>query len=214
MNQQEESGATQQVLIVAGEASGDMYAAELVSDLQGKLGKNCPKFFGCGGKKMREARVETLVDIHSLAERLKGSWNSTLWVFGKAKSRLTSLFERSEPDLETLTGVLDEQGMPIPWGLMDRLYSEIDKNYLPRPLDSRGVLLRTSEIEGRHIIADDDALGWENVFAEGIEIVPLAGGHYSIFGEHIPTIARTIDRTLKHRASSQRPSTAGNADRS
>ena len=155
-----------------------------------------------------------LVDFHSLAERLKGSWNSTLWVFGKAKSRLTSLFERSEPDLETLTGVLDEQGMPITWGLMDRLYSEIDKNYLPRPLDSRGVLLRTSEIEGRHIIADDDALGWENVFAEGIEIVPLAGGHYSIFGEHIPTIARTIDRTLKHRASSQRPSTAGNADRS
>lgn len=55
------------VLIVAGEASGDMYAAELTTDLRGKLGGNCPQFFGCGGRRMREAGVETLVDIHSLA---------------------------------------------------------------------------------------------------------------------------------------------------
>jgi lipid-A-disaccharide synthase len=55
------------VLIVAGEASGDMYAAELVSDLQSKLGTDSPQFFGCGGKKMRETGVETLVDLHSLS---------------------------------------------------------------------------------------------------------------------------------------------------
>ena len=44
-----------------------MYAAELVCDLRGKLGAEAPQFFGCGGKKMRGAGVETLVDIHSLA---------------------------------------------------------------------------------------------------------------------------------------------------
>jgi lipid-A-disaccharide synthase len=58
---------TSSVLIVAGEASGDMYAAELVSDLQSKLGTDSPQFFGCGGKKMRETGVETLVDLHSLS---------------------------------------------------------------------------------------------------------------------------------------------------
>lgn len=59
----EESGS---ILIVAGEASGDMYAAELVAGLKTRL-RDAPEFFGCGGKKMREAGVETLVDIHSLA---------------------------------------------------------------------------------------------------------------------------------------------------
>jgi lipid-A-disaccharide synthase len=67
MNQQPRSSAAPWVLIVAGEASGEMYAAELVSNLTSNLGENSPKFFGCGGKKMREAGVETLVDIHSLA---------------------------------------------------------------------------------------------------------------------------------------------------
>jgi len=58
---------SQSVLIVAGEASGDMYAAELVSDLLGKVPPGSFKFFGCGGKRMRESGVETVVDIHKLA---------------------------------------------------------------------------------------------------------------------------------------------------
>src|SRR5262245_61834878 len=57
----------QSVLIVAGEASGDMYAAELVSDLLGKVPPGSFNFFGCGGKRMRESGVETVVDIHRLA---------------------------------------------------------------------------------------------------------------------------------------------------
>jgi lipid-A-disaccharide synthase len=57
----------QSVLIVAGEASGDMYAAELVTDLLGKLPPASFHFFGCGGKRMRESGVETVVDIHKLA---------------------------------------------------------------------------------------------------------------------------------------------------
>src|SRR5262245_1377518 len=57
----------QSVLIVAGEASGDMYAAELVKDLLGKIPSESFKFFGCGGKRMRESGVDTIVDIHNLA---------------------------------------------------------------------------------------------------------------------------------------------------
>jgi len=57
----------QSVLIVAGEASGDMYSAELVTDLLGKVPPQSFMFFGCGGKRMRESGVETVVDIHRLA---------------------------------------------------------------------------------------------------------------------------------------------------
>ena len=44
-----------------------MYGAELAADLQSKTSKASLKFFGCGGVRMREAGVDTLVDIHSLA---------------------------------------------------------------------------------------------------------------------------------------------------
>jgi lipid-A-disaccharide synthase len=56
----------QSILIVAGEASGEMYGGELAAALQ----RHSPaplRFFGCGGERMREAGVETLVDIHQLA---------------------------------------------------------------------------------------------------------------------------------------------------
>lgn len=135
--------------------------------------------------------------FQSLGLRIGNSWRSTLWVLGKAKGRLWSYFKHPEPDPDMLTGVLDEHGMPLPWGLMDRLYSEIDKTYRPCSLDSRGVLLRTAEIEGRQIVAADDTLGWGSLFTQGVEIVPIAGNHYSIFGEQIPTIAREMDRILK-----------------
>jgi lipid-A-disaccharide synthase len=58
---------TQSILIVAGEASGEMYAAELVGAIKARS-ENFPfHFFGSGGAKMRQEGVEILVDIHRLA---------------------------------------------------------------------------------------------------------------------------------------------------
>jgi len=55
------------VLIVAGEASGEMYAAELVNAIRARTKASPPYFFGCGGEQMRRSGVETQVDIHNLA---------------------------------------------------------------------------------------------------------------------------------------------------
>ena len=55
------------MLIVAGEASGEMYAAELVNAIRAKTKASPPYFFGCGGEQMRRSGVETQVDIHNLA---------------------------------------------------------------------------------------------------------------------------------------------------
>ena len=53
------------ILISAGEASGDLYAASLVEALRARHPEL--SFFGCAGPRMRAARVEAVVDSSSLA---------------------------------------------------------------------------------------------------------------------------------------------------
>ena len=58
---------TQTILIVAGEASGEMYGAELTGALRDLSASPNLEFFGCGGARMRDAGVDILVDIQQLA---------------------------------------------------------------------------------------------------------------------------------------------------
>jgi lipid-A-disaccharide synthase len=44
-----------------------MHAAELVSAIRARRGGSLLHFFGCGGERMRQSGVETVVDIHKLA---------------------------------------------------------------------------------------------------------------------------------------------------
>ena len=56
--------ASLQILISAGEASGDMYAARLAKAIQARTGAH---LFGMGGQKMREAGVELVADASEIA---------------------------------------------------------------------------------------------------------------------------------------------------
>ena len=53
-----------EILISAGEASSDMYAARLATALQARIGA---RLFGMGGNRMAEAGVELIVDYHEVA---------------------------------------------------------------------------------------------------------------------------------------------------
>lgn len=53
------------LMLVAGERSGEVYAAELAKSLRARL--EGVEFFGCGGEAMRRAGVETVVDAHQLS---------------------------------------------------------------------------------------------------------------------------------------------------
>lgn len=53
-----------QILISAGEASSDMYAARLAADLKARIGA---QLFGMGGPRMAEAGVELIADYHEVA---------------------------------------------------------------------------------------------------------------------------------------------------
>lgn len=58
-------GPVPQIIIVAGERSGDIYGAGLARALQARLPG--VEIFGCGGESMRQAGVDTLVDSHQIA---------------------------------------------------------------------------------------------------------------------------------------------------
>jgi lipid-A-disaccharide synthase len=53
-----------EILISAGEASGDLYASELVAELRRQMPG--VRFFGCAGERMKAAGVEPVVDAASL----------------------------------------------------------------------------------------------------------------------------------------------------
>lgn len=89
--------AARRIMIVAGEASGDIYGADLAREA---LLKN-PElhFFGIGGARMREAGVETLVDsavmaVVGLVEVIKH-----FDVIAAAFTTLKKIIQTSPPDL-------------------------------------------------------------------------------------------------------------------
>ena len=58
------SGGPIEILVSAGEASGDLYAATLVSHLKTLLPE--ARFFGCAGPRMQAAGVEPVIDAAKL----------------------------------------------------------------------------------------------------------------------------------------------------
>ena len=99
-------GATQ-VLIVAGEASGDTYAAELVIALRQKGNEPRLSFFGCGGDRMRRAGVETIVDIRKLAVLGPLEVLSHLWHLYTALDALAREARKRRPFLAILVDFPD-----------------------------------------------------------------------------------------------------------
>jgi lipid-A-disaccharide synthase len=89
------------ILVVAGEASGEMYGARLVRSIR-SLSDRPVTFFGCAGRAMREAGVEPIatveeVSVHGIVEVL-----SHLKVLFGAFRRLIAAARRRRPDLVIL----------------------------------------------------------------------------------------------------------------
>ena len=95
------------ILISAGEASGDLYAAALARALRARLPAGSADFFGCTGHRLREEGVRTAVDAAQLnvvglvevirhIPRIKGEFN-----------KLVAAAKREKPDLAILTDAPD-----------------------------------------------------------------------------------------------------------
>jgi len=133
--------------------------------------------------------------------RLRDSWRITRWLLGQEKYRVWSFFNLLRLDPQELTAVLDEEGVPLPGGMLGRVYKRIGDSYRPRRLDSRGVLFRTDQIKGDAVLRDDDSQGWNSLFTRGLEIIPMVGDHLSMIREHHPKLALEMDEVLKRHRS-------------
>ncbi len=87
------------VMLIAGEASGDFLATELVAALRAECGPHVPKFFGAGGPKMAAAGVELAFDLtqHSVI----GLWEAVrkYGQFKRLFDRLLHLACDRQPDI-------------------------------------------------------------------------------------------------------------------
>src|SRR5690348_17907130 len=88
------------VLISAGEASGDMYAARLAVALRRRAEVD---FFGMGGPRMREAGVDTVVDAAEVGVLGVVEIVRKLPALRRAWKRLVSEIERRRPAVAILT---------------------------------------------------------------------------------------------------------------
>jgi len=124
---------------------------------------------------------------------LRNSWREARRMLRKARMSFRSLLPK--PSGFALTTTLDEQGLtPLP---IDRLYKKIVKSYRPHRLDSRGILFRAESRSKSYSRAFDDSLAWKNLFAGGLEIIPVAGDHESMFRHHHRALAQKMNEVLK-----------------
>ena len=109
------------ILISAGEASGDYYAAELTQVLRERW-PDC-EFFGCAGPKMRAARVEPVIQVEDLSvvgllevlEHLPRIWRKYQLLVAAAKEKKPALAILTDaPDFHfRVANKLKQQGVPV-----------------------------------------------------------------------------------------------------
>lgn len=110
-----------EILISAGEASGDLYASQLVAELQRHLPN--ARFFGCAGPRMRAAGVEPIVEAESLSvvglvevvrhiPRIYGEFRRLLRAAKQRRPKLAILTDSPDFHLRVATK-LRAMGIPV-----------------------------------------------------------------------------------------------------
>jgi lipid-A-disaccharide synthase len=89
------------ILVSAGEASGDMYAAQLVKSLREQRGEI--SFFGCTGPRLKEAGVETVIDAGKLSVVGLAEVVAHLPGIYREYRRLVRTIRQNPPDAAILT---------------------------------------------------------------------------------------------------------------
>jgi thioesterase domain-containing protein len=114
----------------------------------------------------------------SIASRLGSPLSIIRWMLVKEMRRLGRRFLQVVlRDLDELTGRLDDMGMPLHWGLVERVYMNAVRSYRLRRLDCRGILFRADPKDERPARSLDGSLGWDNLFSRGLEIIEVPGDH-------------------------------------
>ena len=135
--------------------------------------------------------------ISTLSHRLSQSGFVILWAIKMLVKRLVSSPMWLRPN--ELTSFLDENGIPLRWHLVERLYTEIERHYRLEPLECRGIVVRPEFLDQHGSVrAPDEYLGWRTLFQRGVETFSVPGNHFSMVREHGRDLALVIDRAIRN----------------
>ena len=95
--QDKESGSRKRIMIVAGEASGDLHGGNLVQAMH-KIDPEI-KFYGVGGRNLKEAGVELIADAADMAVVGLTEVVSKLGMILKVMAQLKASLKKDRPDL-------------------------------------------------------------------------------------------------------------------
>ena len=121
------------ILVVAGEASADRYAARIVERLKAAAGTPALRFVGTGGDRMRTAGVELLSDIRDLASigpreaiahlrRYLGTYRALLREIAERRPVVALLVDFPEFNLR-LAAHLKRAGVPVVYYISPQLWA-------------------------------------------------------------------------------------------
>ncbi len=135
----------------------------------------------------------------SIASRLATSFAIARWALDVVKRFAQRRFaETALNDPGELTTKLDTLGRPMRWPLIERLYDNSLRSYRLRRLDCRGVLFRADRSKDCPSATKDMSLGWSDLFGQGLDILQMAGDHFTMMREppHDRALAREMSRVL------------------
>jgi amino acid adenylation domain-containing protein len=78
---------------------------------------------------------------------------------------------------------LDSSDREAPWEIINHIWIHALRNYRLRRLHSRGFLFRAHDSLYNEVNDYDGCLGWSGLFAGGVEVVEVPGGHFSMWKE-------------------------------
>ena len=130
----------------------------------------------------------------SIADRCRRAALIVWWPLRATASAILASLRNSPGELTT---TFDDEGTPLPWGLLARLYAQIEKHYHPQPVDCRGIIFRIDFMDShKSVRVLDENLGWGRLFTRGVAAFSLAGDHISIFRKHNQSLALMINKVL------------------
>ena len=125
------------------------------------------------------------------------------YLWRKVRQRLTEdkaarVARRNARQSPVMPGLALDGASPEAWQFIDRIWKYSLKHYRPRPLASRGILLRAQDSIYNEVHNYDGCLGWRRLFAGGLEIIEVPGDHLSMWKEpQIRTLGKIFGKCLE-----------------
>ncbi|MBV8771994.1 MAG: lipid-A-disaccharide synthase [Deltaproteobacteria bacterium] len=130
-SQSPEASSHRRIMIVAGEASGDLYGADLAVQLRAR-DPNC-EIYGIAGRRMRTVGVRALVNIEHITGLGLAELGSSLWRTVRALQILRAELHRSPPSLLILidyaefnlilSGIAHRAGVPVLYYILPQVWA-------------------------------------------------------------------------------------------